>query len=135
MTKIVNLTPHELVVYSVDSCDVEVRGNYTTLTLKNGAEPMLRIPSSGVARAESHEEKVGTIGCGDGISIPEMSVTFGEPVGLPEQFEADTVYIVSAITAQSCKIRCLPTDQLRLVSGTVRDANGRIVGCTALARV
>lgn len=122
-------------VYSLDDCNAVVKGQYTSLTLKDGAEPILHIPSSGVARAESHEKKVGTIGCGDGITIPEMSVTFGEPVGLPEQFEANTVYIVSAITAQSCKTRCLPTDQLRLVSGTVRDANGRIVGCTALARV
>ena len=120
-------------VYALSDCNAVTKGPYTSLTLKDGAEPMLRIPSSGVARAVSTEEKVGSIEF-NGASIPEVSVKFGAPVGLPEQLEADTLYIVSAITVQSCREHGVAVDQLRLVADTVRDAEGKIVGCTALAR-
>lgn len=81
-------------------------------------------PSEGCARVHSSKEVVGNI---DGI--PVNMVNYGEIYGLPEP-EKDTIYIVSAIVAQRAN-----RDDCYIVDETVRDEQGRIIGCTALARV
>ena len=69
--KIINLTPHEIVLCG------------------------RKIPSTGLARCDSVVEVVGTV---DGIKINRRS--FGSVYGLPEP-EKDTIFIVSAIVAQA----------------------------------
>lgn len=107
MKKIVNLTPH-------------------TITVLNGEnEVSSEFPSQGVARAAQSREKVTDI-----LGIPVNKTVFGEVQDLPEQ-EEDTIYIVSALTAQAAPDR---TD-LYIVDDLVRDEAGRIIGCRALAQI
>lgn len=107
MKKIVNLTPHTI----------------TVLNEKN--EVSCEFPSQGVARAAQSREKVTDI-----LGIPVNKTVFGEVQDLPEP-EEDTIYIVSALTAQAAPDR---TD-LYIVDDLVRDEAGRIIGCRALAQI
>lgn len=84
------------------------------------------IGSTGLARCDSVVEKIGEI---DGIKLNRRS--FGEVYGLPEP-KADTIYIVSAIVAQAL---AGSREDVFVVDETVRDENGKICGCNALARV
>lgn len=84
MSRIVNLTPHAIVL----------RGK--------------TIEPSGLARCETSSIKIGEV---NGIDVNQRS--FGEVYGLPET-ERDTYYIVSAIVAQAVKgLRddCLVVDE------------------------
>lgn len=62
--------------------------------------------------------------------MPVNSTTYGTPEGLPEPVYG-RYYIVSALTAQAAADR----KDLLIVDSTVRDGEGRIVGCTAFGRV
>lgn len=73
MSKIVNLTPHEITVY------------------KDGVVA-LTLPSEGIARADSKSVIIDSV---NGIDITR--VIFGEPIDLPEPAK-DTFYVVSRIT-------------------------------------
>lgn len=84
------------------------------------------ITSSGVARCETTVNQIGEI---DGIKINRKS--FGEVTGLPEA-KADTIYIVSAIVAQAVSGK---RNDVFVVDETVRNEQGQIVGCNALAQV
>lgn len=85
-----------------------------------------KIASSGLARCESNTIKIDEI---DGIKVNKRQ--FGAVYGLPEQ-RADTIYIVSALVAQAVSgIR----NDVYIVDETIRDEEGKIVGCNALARV
>ena len=105
--KIVNLTPHCITI------------------LRAEKDPLVLDPSGIVPRAEQHRERVGSV---DGI--PVSRVSYGDPIGLPAP-QADTIYIVSALTAKAAKGR----NDLYIVDDSVRDENGRIIGCRALAQV
>lgn len=59
-------------------------------------------------------------------------VVYGELSGLPEP-TAGTYYIVSRVAAEAGK--AAGRDDLLVVDQTVRDDQGRIIGCRALARV
>lgn len=109
--KIVNLTPHAL--------------NFL------GAENrvVLTVPSSGVARAAQRRESIGTIDT-DGVTLPVTRSTFGAVEGLPAEKD-DTIYVVSAITAQAVPER----EDVFIVDDSVRDENGRIIGVRGLAHV
>ena len=109
--RVTNLTPHEVKVLDDDD------------------NVIATFPSSGVARASQHNVLVGEI-----ESIPVVKTEFGEVLGLPEPAE-DTVFIVSRITVEVARARGLNTDDLLITSGAVRDDQGRIVGCRALARL
>ena len=111
MQKIVNLTPHTINFVGQDNTIVA------------------SIPSSGVARAVQRREIVDTIVV-DGISLPIARCTYGDVQGLPDP-EADTIYIVSAITAQAVPER----QDVFIVDNSVRDENGRIIGVRGLAHV
>ena len=122
---ILNLTPHQINLYSINDCQEVVQGKYKTLVLKEGATPQLVLPSVGVARATCTKERVGTIDY-----IPVFETVYGEVEGLFEPAEG-TYYVVSALTAQAAVGR----KDLLIVDGTVRNADGQIVGCTAFGRV
>lgn len=103
---IINLTPHEITIISEG-------GNIT-------------IPPSGtVARCAVTRRQVGSV---DGI--PVNRTVFGAVEGLPEP-QPNTYYIVSAIVAQARPDR----GDLLITDDAVRDAQGRIIGCRALATV
>ena len=112
-TKIVNLTPHE-----INFMDGE---NNVILT----------VPSSGVARASQSRLHVGYIEADENIPINHCS--YGEVVGLPDP-EYGKVYVVSALTAQAVAQGPRRYDVF-IVDEAVRDENGRIIGCRALARI
>lgn len=103
---LINLTPHEIRIIRDD-------GNIT-------------LPPSGtIARCTVTRKQVGSV---DGIPINRT--VFGAVEGLPEP-TADTYYIVSAIVAQACPDR----SDLLITDDAVRDDQGRIIGCRALATV
>lgn len=104
MKTIVNMTPHDVVMYGNDNrafCTFPASGKLIRLSQKN--------------------EIVGDIN-----GIPTIKVVFGEPKGLPK-YNPDIVYIVSAFVKSA-----LP-DRVDLVvpSDPVRDPDGRIIGCRA----
>lgn len=125
MAKLVNMTPHTITVYSTDDCQEVVKGSYISLVLKEGAKPIMSLPSEGVARAASNKELLYTID-----SIPVYKTVYGSPEGLPEP-APNTYIIVSALTAQAASQR----HDLLIIDGAVRNAEGQIVGCTAFGRV
>lgn len=111
LKKIVNLTPHTINFVGQDNAIVA------------------SIPSSGVARAAQRREIVDTI-MADGITLPVARCMYGDVQGLPAP-QADTIYIVSAITAQAVPER----QDVFIVDDSVRDENGRIIGVRGIAHV
>ena len=109
--RIVNLTPHEVKI------------------VDGGNNVVAVFPSDGVAWVSQYDVLVDEIN-----SIPVVKTEFGEVLGLPEPAE-DTVFIVSRITVEVARARGLNTDDLLITSGAVRDDQGRIIGCRALARL
>lgn len=104
MKTIVNMTPHDIVMYGNDN------------------RAFCTFPASGkLIRLSQRNETVGDI---DGI--PTIKVVFGEPEGLPE-YDPDTIYIVSAFV----KSALLDRTDLVVPSDPVRDPDGRIIGCRA----
>lgn len=126
---IINLTPHNVNLYSVSDCTEVQQGSYKSLVLREGAKAIATYPSMGVARATASKAVVDQLEIA-GQVVAINATTYGEPEGLPDAVDG-TYYIVSALTAQAAKDR---TDLL-IVDGTVRDADGRICGCTAFGRV
>ena len=129
MTKIVNLTPHQIALFKLSDCTSVQQGAYKSLVLKEGASPLATFPSQGVARATAYKAEVDQLEVA-GHEVAINATTYGEPEGLPEP-KADTFFIVSALTAQAAKDR----HDLLIVDGTVRDGDGRICGCTTFGRV
>lgn len=104
MKTIINMTPHDVVMYGNDN------------------RAFRTFPASGkLIRLFQKNETVGDI---DGI--PTIKVVFGEPEGLPE-YNPDIIYIVSAFVKSALPDR---TD-LVVPSDPVRDPDGRIIGCRA----
>ena len=111
--QIINLTPHEL-----------------NLMPAGPTGPVVTIPPSGqVARCATYRVQADTVTV-DGISVPVNQTRFGEVDNLPEP-QPDTIYIVSALTAQAVPER----SDVFVVDDAVRDEQGRIIGCRALAHV
>lgn len=129
MNTIINLTPHLVALYNIADCTEVQQGQYKSLTLKEGAQPLAVFPSKGVARATATKAVVDQLEIADQV-VAINATTYGEPEGLPEAAEG-TYYIVSALTAQAARDR----HDLLIVDGTVRDADNRICGCTAFGRV
>ena len=106
--KIVNLTPHTINFLAED--------NSVLATVE---------PSGMIARAAQTREKVGEV---NGIAVNQCS--YGAVTGLPDP-QDDTIYLVSALTAQACRDR----NDVFITDDAVRDENGRIIGCRAIARI
>ena len=110
MANIVNLTPHRVNI-------VDEEGNVVKT-----------FESAGVARAAQKDVEIGML---EGIQIIETE--FGEPIDLPE-YSQGTYYIVSALTAKAASLSGRNTRDLLLTAKTVRNGDGQITGCQALAR-
>ena len=109
----VNLTPHDI-------------------TIVQDGDVVATIPKSGnVARCATERNVVGTISV-DGVEIPMTEVVLGEVAGLPEPNEG-TAYIVSLAVATRAS-QDGRVDDIFVPDDTVRDEDGRIIGCQALAR-
>lgn len=102
--KILNFTPHTVNI---------IIGESTTA-----------ITSNGIARVSATEAVVGIIN-----DIPLVETIYGQVEGLPEQQE-DTIIIVSRLVLSAVSDR---TD-LVVPAGQVRDAEGKVIGCTGLAK-
>lgn len=106
-SNIINLTPHTI-----------------TFILSNGEK--MEIPASGqLARVSVHTETVGEIN-----GIPITTSVFGEVEGLPAPQDG-VVFIVSSLVAQRCGDR----KDVFIPNESVRDENGRIIGCRSLGRI
>ena len=101
--KIINLTPHEIILCGT------------------------RIPASGnIARVTTTRHQTGTIEV-DGKSVPTYSTAFGAVVGLyPEQ--ENIGYIVSAMIRSAAPDR----RDIYSPADLVRDAAGIVIGCNSL---
>ncbi len=110
MTTIINLTPHKINIVDEEGDVIKV------------------FESEGVARAAQKDVKIGML---EGIQIIETE--FGEPIDLPE-YDQGTYYIVSAITAKAASLSGRNTRDLLLTGKTVRNSDGQIIGCQALAK-
>ena len=110
MTNIINLTPHRINI-------VDEEGNIVKI-----------FESSGVARAAQNDVQIGML-----EGIPIIETKFGEPVDLPE-YNQGTYYIVSALTAKAASLSGRNTRDLLLTGKTVRNNDGQIIGCQALAK-
>ena len=110
--KIINLTPHA--IHFMD---------------KEGSVLTTIQPSGTVARAKQTCVQVGIMSVGE-ANIPINQSSYGEVEGLPAP-EDGTVYIVSALTAQAVPDR----NDVFITDDAVRDAEGRIIGCRALAHI
>lgn len=104
---IVNLTPHNI-------------------NLFRGDELIETIKSSGTARVSVCSEIIGEIN-----GFPISKNFYGEIIGLPEP-QPGIFYVVSALVAQAAAGK---RDDLLVVNDTVRDEEGRIVGCRGFARI
>lgn len=120
MTTIHNMTPH-VVTLIVEG----VRVDY---------------PSEGIIRASQKDIEVDKIvtdldlgNSSAGFTIPVFSSSFGAPEGVPENL--DGIYIVSSLAYQSLKAAGMPMEHFVVPSGTIRDEQGRIVGCKGFARI
>jgi hypothetical protein len=110
--RLVNLTPHELVIFDAKSDSV-----------------VLRVPPSGVvARVSTKEVQVGTIN-----GVPLLKTEYGNVENLPEPQE-NTIYVVSALVLQALQASGVKREDVVAPNtgpsslGAVRDSQGRIVG-------
>lgn len=105
-TVMINLTPHEVNIITENN----------TITIHT---------SGNIARCKTERNMIGNIN-----GIPVTSTVLGEVEGLPEPQEG-TIYVVSSLVAQACKDR---TD-IFIPDDTVRDGEGKIIGCRSLGRI
>ena len=105
--RIVNLTPHAI-----------------TFVGENGEVKLAIEPSGSIARVSATTEIIGEC-CG----IPITETRYGVVEGLPEP-QDDTIFIVSSLVAARVN-----RDDVYIPNESVRDGNGRIIGCRSLGRV
>ena len=109
MGKLINMTPHDVVVYD------------------DGGEIMVTIPASGqIARCAETSSPAGEFN-----GIPLVRKDYGDIVGLPDE-APDTMYIVSGlVSAAGAK---LGRRDLYSPADLVRNSTGAVVGCKSLAQ-
>lgn len=105
---IINLTPHAITFLD---------GNNSVLATIE--------PSGVVARASQTRDRVSEVN-----GIPVNQCSYGAVTGLPDP-QDETIYLVSALTAQACRDR----SDVFITDDAVRDDSGRIIGCRAIARI
>lgn len=123
--EIKNMTPHTV-----------------TIMDENGEVVLTSRPSGSEIRCKAATVRTGTIG-----NIPVSETVYGEPVlidkdgnehPLPERRD-NTIYIVSSIAARAiaefAPSRDLKRDDFYIPSESVRDGEGRIIGCRSLGRI
>ncbi|MUN41381.1 hypothetical protein [Actinomadura litoris] len=110
--QLINLTPHPLTLIGQDDT-----------VLLNQA------PDGPMARCIEDRREIGAVTLPGGGTVPLRSVGFGAVTGLPEPRDG-VLLVVSRATAEAAAGRSdivYPDEQ-------VRDQDGRIIGCRALAR-
>lgn len=105
--EIINLTPHAITF---------VRDSGENLTIN---------PSGELARVSFKTEQIGEV---DGI--PVTKTVYGDVTGLPEKQDGK-IFLVSSLVAS----RVFGRDDVFIPNDSVRDAEGRIIGCKSLGRV
>lgn len=110
MTKLINLTPHPIVLMDTNGQVVET------------------IESTGFARAKQENTSIGSVN-----GFPLSQVRFGEPEGMPAPQDG-VLFVVSQITANALKDQGR-TEDILIVDQAVRDDQGRIIGCRGFAKV
>lgn len=106
--KIMNLTPHRIDFVTADG------------------SPLMSVePSGTVARVSVKTETIGEV-----AGIPVTKSVYSDIVDLPAPQEG-VVYIVSSLVAQ----RCVDRDDVYIPNESVRDSEGKIVGCKSLGKV
>jgi hypothetical protein len=109
---LINLTPHPL-----------------TLIGHDGTVLLNQPPDGPMARCAEDRRDVGTITLPDGATVPLRTVGFGTVTDLPAPRDG-VLYVVSRATAEAAADR----DDVVYPDEQVRDDEGRIIGCRALAR-
>ena len=104
VTKIVNLTPHEIIIFSED-----------------GKKLATLLPSGIVARVTMTQKEIGKI-----LGMPVYKSVWGEVENLPPA-ETGTVYLVSQIVLQALNGN-RPDVIAPNTALAVRDENGKIIG-------
>ena len=107
---IINLTPHTITIAAPK----------TTIIVK---------PSGIITRAQQKHTLVKTID-----NIPIYKTTFGKVQDLPAP-QPNTIYIVSSIVAIAIKAQHPDRKDIFIPVDFLRDNNGTIIACQALARV
>lgn len=117
---IINLTPHAIDII-VGDITIEIPPSGTVARVKGTCRTYDWFQGS-------HGE--------DTICIPLTQTSYGgnsnSIVNLPEPSEGK-VYVVSALTAQHC--RDLGRQDIFVPTGTIRDCNGQIIGCSSLGHI
>ena len=110
---IVNLTPHKI-TFVTDKGDLIVK------------------PSGSVSRVSSETKETGCIYVSSFFSlrIPVTATVYGEVEGLPAPAKG-VIYIVSSLVAQRVPDR----EDVFIPNESVRDENGRIIGCKSLGHI
>lgn len=120
---ILNMTPHRITVIDPNSCVYDAR----TRSYKSESPMVLRTiePEGTCPRVATEETRYADI---DGIQC--VGIRYGEIENLPEP-RLGTFLIVSALVAVAG--RKAGRDDLLVPAQLVRDSEGKIVGCLALA--
>jgi len=131
MKNLVNLTPHKIdILFGVcDVCGARYEHDWIgyRCTLCSEAYNDIQLgsisiePSGNVIRLSEKVEKIGEIN-----GIPITKKQYGSSGYVPEEKEG-TFYIVSGLVASAMKRPDL------LVPNTVRDDDGKIIGCDSLS--
>ncbi len=131
--KFINLTGgHDIAFYSENQCVL----NETTkkLVVKEGEQPYTVLPCEGCVRAAraSTVVKVEEL---EGHQINFNKVSYGEPSGLPELLEEDTIYIVSFLALSAIRAHKGKeyASHFAIIDGMVTGPDGKPAGCTALS--
>lgn len=109
--ELINLTPHPL-----------------TLLGPDGTVLLNQAPDGPMARCTEDRREVGTVALPGGAAVPLRTVGFGTVTGLPAPRDG-VLYVVSRATAEAAG-----RDDVVYPEEQVRDGDGRIIGCRALAR-
>lgn len=126
MDRVVNCTPHDIVVY--DKRDIYMDDSTRTYRLKDKARSRLTLPPSPWAARCSRKDVVTEYIEG----IPTFTTQFTDVKDLPSP-ERGVWYVVSSIVAQSAK--SMGRTDCLIPHHIVRDDHGRIIGCAAFSRV
>jgi len=131
--KIKNLTPHAVNLVGEDGKVLATFPSEGLIRLSQKSEVVgylaldkegaVMLPLKDLPLKEGFEDS-------DGVKyIPITETSFGQAEGLPEERE-DTIYIVSSLVCQAYPDR----RDFYIPDQTVRDSEGRIVGCRSLSR-
>ena len=138
---IINTTPHEINIYMEEQTEWNEERKF--YQVKAGEQPVKSIPSSGTTfRMDMQEATITSLEVRNvdlysphlreedsfNFGVPVMRVWYDGHDEFPKEVEG-TYYIVSRLVAENAKDR----DDFLMVHRTVRDSDGRIVGCTAFA--